>query len=99
MQGFLHRHIPPWLRRLVTMLPSLIVIAIGLDPTRTLVISQVVLSFGLPFAVIPLVQFTRSKQIMGTLVNSRLTTAAASAAAALIVTLNAFLLYQTLWGR
>jgi manganese transport protein len=99
MQGFLHRHIPPWLRRLVTMLPSLIVIAIGLDPTRTLVISQVVLSFGLPFAVIPLVQFTRRKDIMGMLVNSRLTTAAASAAAALIVALNAFLLYQTLWGR
>jgi manganese transport protein len=99
MQGFLHRHIPPWLRRLVTMLPSLIVIAIGLDPTRTLVISQVMLSFGLPFAVIPLVQFTRSKQIMGPLVNSRLTTAAASAAAALIVALNAFLIYQTVWGR
>jgi manganese transport protein len=99
MQGFLHRHIPPWLRRFVTMLPSLIVIAIGLDPTRTLVISQVVLSFGLPFAVIPLVQFTRRKDIMGTLVNGRLTTAAASAAAALIVALNAFLLYQTLWGR
>ncbi len=99
MQGFLHRHIPPWLRRLVTMLPSLIVIASGLDPTRTLVISQVMLSFGLPFAVIPLVQFTRSKQIMGPLVNGRLTTAAASAAAALIVALNAFLIYQTLWGR
>src|SRR3989304_3437761 len=82
MQGFLHRHIPPWLRRLVTMLPSLIVIAIGLDPTRTLVISQVMLSFGLPFAVIPLVQFTRNKQIMGPLVNGRLTTAAAPAAAA-----------------
>ena len=62
MQGFLQRHIPIWVRRLVTMLPSLIVIAIGLDPTRTLVISQVVLSFGLPFAIIPLVMFTRSKK-------------------------------------
>ncbi len=59
MQGFLHRHIPVWLRRLVTMVPSLVVIFIGLDPTRTLVISQVVLSFGLPFAIIPLVIFTR----------------------------------------
>ena len=58
MQGFLHRQIPVWLRRLVTMVPSLIVIVIGLDPTRTLVISQVVLSFGLPFAIIPLVMFT-----------------------------------------
>jgi len=99
MQGFLHRHIPAWLRRLVTMLPSLIVIAVGLDPTRTLVISQVLLSFGLPFAVIPLIQFTRRKDIMGVLVNRRATTVAASAAAALIVALNIYLLYQTLWGR
>src|SRR3990170_3348776 len=78
MQGFLHRHIPPWLRRLVTMLPSLIVIAIGLDPTRTLVISQVMLSFGLPFAVIPLVLFTQRRDLMGILVNRRMTTVAAS---------------------
>ena len=99
MQGFLHRHIPAWLRRLVTMLPSLIVIAVGLDPTRTLVISQVVLSFGLPFAVIPLIQFTRRKDLMGVLVNGRLTTVLASLAAALIVALNIYLLYQTLWGR
>lgn len=99
MQGFLHRHIPPWLRRLVTMLPSLIVIAIGLDPTRTLVISQVVLSFGLPFAIIPLIQFTRRKDLMGVLVNRRLTTIAASLAAALIVALNILLLYQALWRR
>lgn len=99
MQGFLHRHIPPWLRRLVTMLPSLIVIALGLDPTRTLVLSQVVLSFGLPFAIIPLIQFTRRRDVMGVLVNRRLTTAVASLAAGLIVALNLFLLYQTLWGR
>ncbi len=69
MQGFLKRHIPIWLRRLVTMTPSLIVIGIGLDPTRTLVISQVVLSFGLPFAIIPLVMFTSRPDIMGVLVN------------------------------
>jgi manganese transport protein len=98
MQGFLHRHIPPWIRRLVTMLPSLIVIAIGLDPTRTLVISQVVLSFGLPFAVIPLVIFTARRDIMGVLVNRRVTTLIAGAVAALIVALNLFLLYQTLFG-
>ncbi|MBI5033416.1 MAG: Nramp family divalent metal transporter [Chloroflexi bacterium] len=98
MQGFLRRHIPPWLRRLVTMIPSLIVIAIGLDPTRTLVISQVVLSFGLPFAVIPLVYFTSKKEIMITLVNHRVTTLVASVVAALIVALNMFLLYQTLFG-
>ena len=76
MQGFLHREIPVWVRRLVTMVPSLIVIAIGLDPTRTLVISQVVLSFGLPFAIIPLVMFTSRKDLMGVLVNHRCTTVA-----------------------
>lgn len=98
MQGFLHRHIPPWIRRLVTMLPSLGVIAIGLDPTRTLVISQVILSFGLPFAVIPLVIFTARRDIMGVLVNRRPTTIVASAVAALIIALNLFLLYQTFFG-
>ena len=90
MQGFLHRHIPVWLRRLVTMVPSLIVIVIGLDPTRTLVISQVVLSFGLPFAVIPLVMFTRRRDLMGALVNSRITTALVILVAAFIVVLNLF---------
>ena len=80
------------------MLPSLAVIAIGLDPTRTLVISQVVLSFGLPFAVIPLVYFTARQDIMGVLVNRRATTIIASIVAALIVALNIFLLYQTLFG-
>jgi len=94
MQGFLRRRIAPWIRRLVTMLPSLIVIGIGLDPTRTLVISQVVLSFGLPFAVIPLVTFTSRRDIMGALVNRRVTTIAASLVAGLIIALNLFLLWQ-----
>lgn len=98
MQGFLKRHIPVWVRRLVTMLPSLTVIAIGLDPTMTLVISQVVLSFGLPFAIIPLIMFTRRKDIMGTLVNRRLTTLAISIAAALIIALNIYLLYNAFGG-
>ena len=98
MQGFLKRYIPLWLRRGVTMLPSLIVIFIGLDPTRTLVISQVVLSFGLPFAVIPLVLFTRRNDLMGDLVNHRITTMIAWMVAALIVALNLYLLYQTLVG-
>jgi manganese transport protein len=98
MQGFLERHIPVWLRRLVTILPSLVVIFIGCDPTRTLVISQVVLSFGLPFAVIPLVLFSRRRDLMGELVNHRLTTAVAWVVAALIVALNLYLLYQTLLG-
>jgi manganese transport protein len=98
MQGFLHFHIPAWIRRLVTMLPSLLVIFIGLDPTRTLVISQVVLSFGLPFAIIPLIMFTRRRDIMGALVNRRITTIAASLAAVLIIILNLFLLYQVFFG-
>ncbi len=98
MQGYLRRTIPVWIRRLATMLPALIVIAVGLDPTRTLVISQVVLSFALPFAIVPLVLFTRDREIMGPLVNSRLTTIAAWAVAGLIVVLNLFLLYQTVLG-
>lgn len=95
MQGFLHRHIPPWIRRLATMVPSLIVISLGLDPTHTLVLSQVVLSFGLPFAIIPLIQFTQRRDIMGVLVNKRITTFIASIAAVLIIFLNIYLLYQT----
>jgi len=99
MKGFLRRQIPSWARRLATMVPSLIVIALGLDPTRTLVISQVVLSFGLPFAIIPLALFTAKREVMGVLVNRRLTTLAAAAAAALVVLLNLYLLYQTFFGR
>ena len=98
MQGFLHGHIPVWIRRLATMIPSLIVILIGLDPTRTLVISQVVLSFGLPFAIIPLIMFTRDKDLMGVLVNRRLTTILVSLFAGLIILLNIYLLYQTFYG-
>ncbi len=99
MQGFLHLEIPVWIRRLVTMVPSLIVIAVGLDPSRTLVISQVLLSFGLPFAIIPLVLFTSQKKIMGPLVNSKITTILASGVAGLIVVLNIYLLFTTFSGR
>jgi manganese transport protein len=98
MQGFLRRRIPILLRRLITMVPSLIVIMIGFDPTRVLIISQVVLSFGLPFAVIPLIMFTARRDLMGELVNRRRTTLLACGAAALIVGLNAFLLYQLTFG-
>ena len=79
MQGFIQRQIPIFVRRLVTMLPALVVAAIGLDPSRTLVISQVVLSFGIPFALIPLVWFTSRRDLMGTLVNQATTTAVAVA--------------------
>jgi manganese transport protein len=95
MQGFIRRQIPLQLRRLVTMIPAFIVIAVGIDPSRTLVISQVVLSFGIPFALIPLVYFTSRRDLMGSLVNRRVTTIAASVVAAAIVALNIFLLAQT----
>ena len=95
MQGFLRRKIPLFVRRLVTMLPAFIVIGIGLDPSRTLVISQVVLSFGIPFALVPLVYFTSRRDVMGGLVNAKTTVIAATAIAALISALNVFLLAQT----
>jgi manganese transport protein len=98
MQGFLHGKIPVWVRRLVTMVPSLIVIAIGLDPTRTLVLSQVVLSFGLPFAIIPLAMFTSRRSVMGVLTNNRFTNILIIAVAGLIVVLNIYLLYTTFTG-
>ena len=98
MQGFLKYHIPVWLRRGVTMAPALVVIFVGLDPTRSLVLSQVLLSFGLPFAVLPLLRFTSRRNLMGPLVNTRLTNALAGLAAGLILALNIFLLYRILVG-
>jgi manganese transport protein len=98
MQGFINRGIPLWLRRFITMLPALVILAIGLNPSRSLVISQVVLSFGIPFALIPLLIHCRNRQVMGALVNRRATTAIATVVVALIVCLNVFLLYQTFFG-
>jgi manganese transport protein len=98
MKGFLHREIPVWIRRGVTMIPSLIVISIGLDPTRTLVLSQVLLSFGLPFAIIPLILFTRNPKLMGVLVNRRVTNILAYLVAALVVVLNIYLIVSTFIG-
>ncbi|MBI5104705.1 MAG: Nramp family divalent metal transporter [Solirubrobacterales bacterium] len=95
MQGFIDRTIPLLLRRAITMVPALVVLAIGLDPSRSLVISQVVLSFGIPFALVPLVLLTRRRDIMGSLVNRRLTTVAAGVVAGLIIALNLFLLADT----
>lgn len=94
MQGFVRRSIPLGVRRAVTLLPALAVVGAGVDPTRALVLSQVVLSFGLPFALIPLVLLTRRADVMKELVNHRLTTCSAVAGAALIVGLNGFLLLQ-----
>src|SRR5205085_9052069 len=95
MQGFIRRRIPIWVRRLVTMAPAFVAIGIGVDPSRTLVISQVVLSFGIPFALVPLVLFTSRRSIMGVLVNHRLTTAAAVLVSGLIIWLMCFVLFQT----
>jgi manganese transport protein len=98
MQGFIARTIPIVLRRAVTMAPALIVLAFGVNPSRALVISQVALSFGIPFALVPLVLLTRRRDIMGALVNRRVTTVAASVVAGLIIALNGFLIYETLVG-
>lgn len=99
MQGFIRRQIPVFLRRAITMVPALVLIASHFDPSRALVLSQVFLSFGIPFAMVPLVLFTRDKKLMGNLVNSRLTNYAAYAVAAMIISLNVFLIYQTFFGR
>jgi len=96
MAGFVNLRIPLLVRRIVTMAPALIVLAIGVSPTSALVLSQVVLSFGIPFALIPLVRLTSRRDVMGVHVNSRLTTAVAWGMAVVISGLNVFLLAQTL---
>jgi manganese transport protein len=96
MQGFIGRQIPLFLRRLVTMLPALVVVAIGVDASRALILSQVILSFGIPFALIPLLLFCRDERLMGSLVNRPETTLAGAVVAALVISLNAVLLAATL---
>jgi manganese transport protein len=98
MQGFILRSIPLFVRRAVTLTPALVILGLGLNASDALVLSQVVLSFGIPFALIPLVLFCRDRTLMGTLVNRRLTTAAAVVVATLIVSLNVFLLARTFLG-
>jgi manganese transport protein len=98
MRGFTGVSVPLFVRRAVTMLPAILVLAAGLPLTTTLVASQVVLSFGIPCALVPLVAFTRRRDIMGPLVNRSLTTAAGVCAAAAIIALNAYLIYATFAG-
>jgi manganese transport protein len=98
MQGFIGRRIPLFVRRGLTMLPALVVLGLGLPATDSLVISQVVLSFGIPFALVPLVLLTRREDIMGPLVNRRITTAAAASIAVMIIGLNVYLLWATFAG-
>ncbi|MFI1003203.1 Nramp family divalent metal transporter [Streptomyces galbus] len=96
MRGFLRRRVPLTLRRILTMTPPLAVLALGTDPTRALVLSQVVLSFGIPFALVPLLLFTARRSVMGPLVNRRTTTVAAVLVCAVVVGLNLFLVGQAL---
>jgi manganese transport protein len=95
MQGFLHRQIPVFARRAITMIPALIVIGVGFDPSKALVLSQVFLSFGIPFALVPLLVFTSRRKLMGPLVNRRLVVVAAGLVTAVIVGLNVYLLVST----
>ena len=95
IQGFIKKDIPIWFRRLITVIPSLIVIFLGMDPTRTLVLSQVVLSFCLPLAIIPLMIFTNDREIMGDLVNRPITKVAMTLVSMVIIALDLFLVYNT----
>jgi manganese transport protein len=98
MQGFTRLSIPLMLRRAITMTPAIILLCIGFDPTRALIDSQVLLSFGIPFALIPLVLLTRNPDVMGTHVNQRLTSAVAMVLAGVITLLNIYLIYQQFFG-
>ncbi|ASU85829.1 divalent metal cation transporter [Nocardiopsis gilva YIM 90087] len=99
MDGLLRRRIPLLARRLITLIPALVVLALGVDPTRALVLSQVVLSFGIPFALVPLVLLTARRDVMGRYANGRWITGAAVAIAATVVTLNIALIYLTATGQ
>lgn len=98
MSGLLRRSIPLMTRRLITLLPALVILAVGVDPSRALVLSQVVLSFGIPFALIPLIRLTADRALMGADVNARVTTALGWLVAGLITLLNVVLIYLTLSG-
>jgi manganese transport protein len=97
MQGFMDFEIPVWLRRIITMVPSIVIIMLGVDPTKALVISQVMLSFGLPFAIIPLMNFTSDAAIMGELVNAKPTRLLGALVTAIIIILNIYLLYSMIF--
>lgn len=98
MQGFIGRALPVTLRRTLTMAPALILLAVGVDPSAALVISQVVLSFGIPFALVPLVVFTARPSLMGSFANRPATTVASGAIAVLVVSLNLFLIARLVVG-
>ncbi|CAL8895791.1 Nramp family divalent metal transporter [Bacillus sp. FSL W8-0645] len=95
MRGFIQYRIPLYVRRLITIIPPIAIIASGVNPTSALVMSQVVLSFGIAFALIPLILFTSKKRIMGELTNARWVTGISWVIAALVVALNLFLIVDT----
>ena len=98
MQGLLYRSVPMLIRRLVTLAPALLILALGFNPTRTLVLSQVVLSFGIPFALLPLVRLTSDQALMGSDANHRITAAMGWMVGVMISLLNAVLIYLTVSG-
>jgi manganese transport protein len=98
MQGFIRRRIPIFLRRAITLAPALIVLALGINPTDALVGSQVVLSFGIPFALVPLLLLGRRRDLMGSLVNPPWLTGVVGLLSSLIIALNLFLLKQVFFG-
>jgi manganese transport protein len=98
MQGFIRRRIPIFLRRAITLAPALVVLAVGFNPTEALVVSQVVLSFGIPFALVPLLLIARRREVMGPLANPRWLSSLAGALGAMIIALNLFLLEQVFIG-
>ncbi|MGC2162190.1 MAG: divalent metal cation transporter, partial [Silvibacterium sp.] len=99
IEGFLHIRFSIFLRRLLTLIPAIIVIAIGLDPLRILILSQVVLSFALPFALVPLLLLTGKREVMKQFTNSRLTHWLGWLTVSIIIALNLFLLWQTFTGQ
>jgi manganese transport protein len=98
MQGFIRRRIPIFLRRAITLLPALVIVGVGVNATSALVFSQVILSFGIPFALVPLLLIARKRDVMGALANPGWLTAIAAVIAALIIGLNLFLLEQAFLG-
>ena len=98
LQGFLGKHVDMWVWRLITMIPALIVIALNISSVEVLVISQVILSLQLPFTMVPVILLTRRQDLMGELVNGRLTNIMNVVIALVVTVLNVVLLYTLFWG-
>lgn len=99
MKGLLHWNVPMWACRITTLVPALVVLALTSNPTEALIIGQVVLSIGIPFAVIPLMRYTHNKQIMGKYVDAPVKHAICLLVVAVIIALNLVLIVLTLMGK